>query len=327
MHPLPFAYRVLMHFEPNRRRIIAALALVQLAIIGTMITAVTWRHDGAIASAAPAAGDSKPALRHKAIAVGDDPHVVIDASNFAVEIDVGADGKVVFDDLSEHAGAILAGHRAIDITETDDGVKIAASENDAVNLGISDLRLRITVPKSSKLEITDCASASIANLTGGVQVTSGNGRVLLTNLAAATVEVDAGNGRVEAKGIKAESLTIHASNGKVIAQNISIAGEDPKLEFTASNGKIEFTGRLAPGGTYSMESSNGSVTVGLPDDSDTTVTAAAANGSVRAGEGIALREDGDNKVATFGAGRGALSVSTSNGSISIQRTDGVEHGR
>jgi len=203
-----------MHFDPKPRRLILALALVELAIVGTMITAVTWRSESMTASAAPLPeGGRKPlATPHQAVKVGAAPHVEIDAPGFAVEIETGNEHRVVFDDVSRQTG---------------------------------------------------------------------------------------------------------------VAENVAIEGGDAKLELRASNGKIEFTGRLAPGGDYAVEGSNGSVNVTLPSDSDTTVTASASNGSVHASGGISVTEDGDNTITKYGDGRGALSVSTSNGSVYLSRTGRV----
>ena len=314
-----------MHFDPKRRRLILALALVELAIIGTMITAVTWLSESMTASAAPGPeGGSKPrSIPHQVVKVGDAPHVEIEAPGFAVEVITGDEHRVLFDDLSRHSGVVYSGHHTIDISSSDGNVKIVVNESNTMSLGLSDHRLRITVPKSTNLEITNCGSASIANVAGEVHVTANNGGVSLQNILASVIEVQANNGRVEAKGIRTESLTIHGSNGRVIAENVAIAGEDAKLNLTSSNGKIEFTGRLAPGGDYAMEGSNGSVSVTLPSDADTTVTASASNGSVRASDGISMSEDGDNTIAKYGDGRGALSVSTSNGSVFLARTERV----
>ena len=314
-----------MHFDLKRRRLILALALVELAIVGTMITAVTWRSESMTASAAPGPeGGTKPrSIPHQVVKVGDAPHVQIDARGFAVEVVTGDEHRVVFDDLSRHTGVVFSGKHAVDISSNDGDLKIVVSDSNSMNLGLSDHRLRIVVPKSTNLEITDCGSASIADVAGEVHVTANNGGVSLQNILASIIEVEANNGRVEAKGIETRSLTIHGSNGRVIAENVAIAGEDAKLDLKASNGKIEFTGRLAPGGEYTVEGSNGSVSVTLPSDADTTVTASVSNGSVHASNGITVNEDGENKTAKYGEGRGALSVSTSNGSVYLARTERV----
>ena len=314
-----------MHFDLKRRRLILALALVELAIVGTMITAVTWRSESMTASAAPGPeGGTKPrSIPHQVVKVGDAPHVQIDARGFAVEVVTGDEHRVVFDDLSRHTGVVFSGKHAVDISSNDGDLKIVVSDSNSMNLGLSDHRLRIVVPKSTNLEITDCGSASIADVAGEVHVTANNGGVSLQNILASIIEVEANNGRVEAKGIETRSLTIHGSNGRVIAENVAIAGEDAKLDLKASNGKIEFTGRLAPGGDYSVAGSNGSVRVTLPSDANTTVTASASNGSVRASDGVSVTEDGENTIAKYGDGRGALSVSSSNGSVYLARTERV----
>jgi len=314
-----------MHFDPKRRRLILALALVELAIIGTMITAVTWRSESMTASAAPGPeGGSKPrSIPHQVVKVGDAPHVEIDARGFAVAVETGEEHRVVVDDLSRHTGVVYSGHHAVAISSSDGNVKIVVNESNLTNIGISEHRVRIVVPKSTNLEITNCGSASVANIAGEVHVRANNGRVSLQNILASIIEVEANNGRVEAKGIKTESLTIHGSNGRVVAENVVIAGEDAKLDLTVSNGKIEFTGRLAPGGDYSVAGSNGSVRVTLPSDANTTVTASASNGSVRASDGVSVTEDGENTIAKYGDGRGALSVSSSNGSVYLARTERV----
>ncbi len=312
-----------MNFDPKLRRLIFALALLELAIIGTMITAVSWRHGRSEAMAESARGETAPSPVRQAVPVDAKPHVVIDAGDFAIDVVAGGDGKVSVEDLSVHTGVIGRSRRTVELAQTEDGAKLSATESSSISLGLSEHRLRVTVPAATELEITACSSASVSNLRGSVHVSAGNGRIELQNLASSVVEVEAGNGRVVATGVKAESFTVHASNGRIIAQRVSVAGAEPKLEFTASNGKIEFDGRLAASGAYSMESSNGSVRLGLTADSDTTVTASASNGVIRAGAGVALADDGDNKIAKFGEGRGALSVSSSNGSITISQTDGV----
>jgi hypothetical protein len=314
-----------MNFDPKRRRLIFALALVELAVIGTMITAVTWRSGRSGPSAAMAAegGVKHPPSTRNAVSVGADPHVRIEAENFSLEIVVGKDGEVAFEDLSQHTGVIRTGKRTIELSQTDDGAALAASENGSMSLGLSEHRIRVRVPKATNLEITDCVSASVVDLGGEVHVTAKRGGVDLKHLSSAVIEIEANNGTVAAENIKTESLTIHSSNGRVVAQRIAVAGDEPKLDLNASNARIEFTGRLAPSGTYSMEASNGSVSVGLPRNSDTTVTASASNGSVRADDGIVLHDDGDNKVATLGAGSGALTVTASNGSITLSHASGV----
>lgn len=313
-----------MHFDPKRWRIILALAFVELAIVGTMITAVTWRSHSASAATVAAGSEGRTkSVRHQVVTVGDHPHVVIDASDFAVEVVVGKDNEVVFDDLSEHSGVIIAGDRHVEVNQTDDGVRISAHESSSITIGVSDHHLRIVVPRSTKVEIADCASASIADLDGEIHAHSGNGRVSLDRITGDVVDIEAGNGRVEAKDVRTNSFTVHASNGRIIAQNIVLNGDEPTLEVVASNGKVEFGGTLPAGGTYSMESSNGSVNVALAEKSDTTVTATSSNGAVRAGSGVSLREDGDSRITTFGAGSGALSLSAPNGSITISRTNGV----
>ena len=314
-----------MNFDPKRRRLIFALAFVELAIIGTMITAVTWR-SGRSAPAAAMAGESganHSRSMKNVVPVGADPHVRIEAGNFALEIVVGKDGEVAFEDLSQHTGVIRTGKRTIELRTTDDGAALSASESGSMSLGLSEHRIRVRVPKATKLEITDCGSASVVDLGGEVHVTANNGGVDLKHLSSTVVEIEASNGTVAAENIKTESLTIHSSNGRVVAQRIAVAGDEPKLDLNASNSRIEFTGRLAPSGTYSMEASNGSVSIGLPRDSDTTVTASASNGSVRADDGIVLHDDGDNKVATLGSGSGALTVTASNGSITLSHASGV----
>jgi len=314
-----------MNFDPKRRRLIFALALVELAVIGTMITAVTWRsgRSGPSVAMAGESGVKHPSSRRNAVPVGADPHVVIEAGNFALEIVVGKDGEVAYEDLSQHTGVIRTGKRTIALRTTDNGATLSASESGSMSLGLSDHRIRLRVPKSTNLEITDCGSASVVDLGGEVHVTAHNGGVDLKHLSSAVVEIEASNGAVAAENIRTESLTIHSSNGRVNAKQIALAGDEPKLDLNASNAPIEFTGRLAPGGTYSMEASNGSVSIGLPRDSNTIVTASSSNGSVNADDGIVLHDDGDNKVATLGAGSGALTVTASNGSITLSYVSGV----
>lgn len=130
--------------------------------------------------------------------------------------------------------------------------------------------------------------------------------------------VSTSNGRVDAQGVQGK-VDISTSNGSV--EILGDTGPEELLVRT-SNGRIVV--KAAPqGGRYDLRTSNGSVQVALPEKLGVTLRANTSNGSVDLGYGQWLFQGGQisnrSVNATLGDGKLILDITTSNGSIKLEK--------
>lgn len=132
------------------------------------------------------------------------------------------------------------------------------------------------------------------------------------------LKVTTSNGRIEVDNIE-KRVELHSSNGTIDVR--AQAGPEELLVKT-SNGRINVS--AAPiGGLYDLRTSNGSVTVTLPESVGVEIKASTSNGSINLGYGQWVFEGGQvsnkNIAAKLGDGSLNLNISTSNGNIGLQK--------
>jgi DUF4097 and DUF4098 domain-containing protein YvlB len=130
---------------------------------------------------------------------------------------------------------------------------------------------------------------NIHDITGGVEAHTSNG----------TVTVQNAQGEVE----------LVSSNGAITLGNI-----DGSLSAKSSNGKITVNSGVT--GVWKLSSSNGKIEVGLPAVSDATINADTSNGSLKGNVAWAGGDDNQG-TAVLGNGTHTVTLSTSNGSVTV----------
>lgn len=180
--------------------------------------------------------------------------------------------------------------------EADNGnLKIRATKPD--NTWMASAAFKIKVP-------ADCA----------LKLNTSNGRVSVADMLA-NVDVHTSNGTISIKNVS-NSVKAKTSNG-----TINLEYCQGPIDLTTSNGRVVFTGALV-GNDNSIHTSNGTVTIKLPELASTEISSRTSNGKIKCSlpEQRVIDEGKRHFHAVVGASGGEqskLSIKTSNGSIHI----------
>lgn len=167
--------------------------------------------------------------------------------------------------------------------------------------------LNVSLPRNLAVEVeTSDGSIEAANLTGGVDVDTSNGTMDIHDVSGG-VEAHTSNGTVTVQNIKG-NVDLVSSNGALTLNNI-----DGELSAKSSNGKI--TIHSAVTGEWELKSSNGKIMASLPAVTDATIKADTSNGSLKGN--VKWDGDEDHGTAVLGSGTHEVTLSTSNGSITV----------
>ena len=236
----------------------------------------------------------------------DTPTIVIDTFNGSIDVTRGSDDQVQVDVTKRASGRDHAAAEAalnsiqVSMIQDDNTLSITAERLDRApgNFGAD---VVIAVPADADLNLTTSNGRMISEqVTGPIEATSSNGKL----------EVYGGRG----------PLNLKTSNG-----GIEIEATDAVVDARTSNGRIEFRGQLA-GEKQKFRTSNGRITLTLPDDAEFYLDAHTSNARVRCDfpidtdDGRKRRRDLEGVVGNNPDPNCIIDAKTSNGSISIERT-------
>jgi len=148
-------------------------------------------------------------------------------------------------------------------------------------------------------------------------------------------DIQSNNGSIFAEGVAGNVKTV-TSNGKITLKHI-----DGRVSADTSNGKIKIINasgleraktsngsievaaeKLADG--FDLNTSNGSVTLYIPQGADVDIEASTSNGSITQ-EGLSIkssRSDDNRLTGTLGKGGPDVHIRTSNGNIMLAALEG-----
>jgi DUF4097 and DUF4098 domain-containing protein YvlB len=198
-----------------------------------------------------------------------------------------------------------------------------------------------------KIEVAGVAGARVETLSGDltlqhisklVEATSANGVISLRN-SKGRVRLRTISGRIEVADAAA-SETGDDFSAKTTSGDISLARvAHSQVEAATANGDVELSGALARGGTYTLRSQTGNVTVTLPEDSSFLLTAKVAEGGeivtdfpIRQLSKKTTAEGGGGADGIFNAGRltgvhgksdapdATLTLVTFNGTVRLRKS-------
>ena len=166
------------------------------------------------------------------------------------------------------------------------------------SLGVSFI---VHVPNGVRLDriTTSNGQIHIRDTSGEANVRTSNSPIHLENLKGA-VDAQTSNGRIEASDLEAGA------------------------NLRTSNGRVDISLRNAPKNSIRAESSNGGITVRLPADTSALIGAKTSNGFVSsefnvAGNAHDSKARPNHMTGVIGGGGPLISLTTSNGSISLLR--------
>lgn len=223
----------------------------------------------------------------------------------------------------------------IDVTAAEDSVRIRAipPSGRRANYGAKFL---IRVPQNAVLEQISSSNGSIRveSVDGSARLRTSNGSIRVVRLKGA-LEARTSNSSIEVHEVSG-GASLHSSNGSIRGDgirggleagtsnssiNLRLAASDParptKLE--TSNGGIEISVD-ALNSDLRASSSNGSVTVRLPESVKAHVRARTSNGSVNTNFDVQARTTSRSRSrleGEIGGGGPLLDLTSSNGSIRI----------
>jgi hypothetical protein len=154
-------------------------------------------------------------------------------------------------------------------------------------------------------------------LTGALEIETSNGSVdLVEHSGPATVRTS--NGAVRAEGVRGH-FDATTSNGSI---NARLTDPEPgrAVKLDSSNGTITLTMEALRNNDIFATTSNSSITLRLPPQAQAQLKARTSNSSINTDFDVTTRTISKHSLeGTIGAGGPMIDVSTSNGSIRIQK--------
>lgn len=169
--------------------------------------------------------------------------------------------------------------------------------------------LNVSIPQqlAAQVETTD-GSVEAGGLAAGLNVRTSNGTMDLHDISGG-VTARTSNGTVNVQNVEGE-VDVVSSNGAVALSNI-----DGALSAKSSNGKV--TAQSAITGDWELKSSNGKIVLEVPAATDAKIKADTSSGSLK-GNVTWDGNDDNHGTALLGKGTHEVSLSTSNGSITVE---------
>jgi DUF4097 and DUF4098 domain-containing protein YvlB len=193
----------------------------------------------------------------------------------------------------------------------------------------------VTVPDSASVELKSVSGhVKVNGVKGRVRAesvsgnvtTSGAPRVESVKSVSGDVEIsDAStdgelsassiSGRVRANGVKLRSLELSTISGALVLRDIACE----RLSAHSVSGGIEYSGTLAKGGRYELNSHSGSLRLGLSGNTGFELSATSFSGSVRSELPLTVGGDRNPDVRRrgFGRGRGGIQATFGDGSATL----------
>lgn len=194
--------------------------------------------------------------------------------------------------------------------------------------------LDITVPQSMALTLNGTyaditvdgvqGAISVETVNGEVNVRGGKGIVTLHSIQGSVTLADA-SGRIEVNSVNEDvalsnitgEIKVETTNGEVTLTGI----KSSSVDAGTINGDVLYDGTVTDGGSYSLGSHNGDITVSVPEGSNVTITAATANGDIDSSFPLPMTSTLGKHRKTFkiGSGSARMELESFQGDIELRR--------
>lgn len=215
-------------------------------------------------------------------------------------------------DLSGKAGKGTKYHLSADVENATLTISVKYNLQSLVTLfPSSPLLLKVYVPEVlyESLQIEDNnGHVNVGDFQAKeIHINTNNGRVVLNNVKSTKVTTETDNGSSNLKNVKASDITVKSKNGKIILEDI-----DGQIYAKSNNGSISFvTNQLDQ--PIDFETNNGRINIQTKEKPiNATINANVNNGK-------ADIFDSSNRHVVFGNGENSINLTTSNGSITIEK--------
>jgi DUF4097 and DUF4098 domain-containing protein YvlB len=194
--------------------------------------------------------------------------------------------------------------------------------------------LDITVPMSMALTLNGTyaditvdgvqGAISAETVNGEIDVRGGKGIVTLHSIQGGVTLADA-SGRIEVNSVNEDvvlsnitgEIKVETTNGEVSLTGI----KSSSVDAGTINGDVLYEGTVTDGGSYSLGSHNGDITVSIPEAANVTITAATANGDIDASFPLPMTSGVGKHRKTFklGSGSARMELESFQGDIELRR--------
>lgn len=205
----------------------------------------------------------------------------------------------------------------IDIQHDADSVTIRTIRPTSIrgNLGA---KYVIRVPRRINLERIHSSNGHVEtrDIEGPARIRTSNGAVRSTNTIGA-LDVETSNGSIDVSNHKG-AITGNTSNGRIQVDLLNPEKDRP-IRLSTSNGGVTLKLGQLNGNSIRLTTSNSSIHLALPDNAGAQLRASTSNGSIRSDlpvQGEVTKSRAEGKI---GSGGPYVELSTSNGSIHLDR--------
>jgi hypothetical protein len=303
----------------SRSTLIGALVVAELTIVGLAARAIA----GDPATCPFGFGHGHAGFTGKNVAAvtaldksfeaGASPHVIIDVHNLPVILQSDGSSSVRVVEVLSKSGYVSGTVEPVTASATAEGVRIATARDSSTHLMFGSLthEVRIHVPPAAQVDVVSGGSVDASGLRnkliahvgegvvrvrdhrGDVDVSTGDGRIYLTDVQGADVAATTRSGRLYFTRVGADRIDAHTNFGRIYATDI----------------------RAVDGALTTKE---GRVQISFAGNTDAVVSASnRGDGGVRV-SGMPSTDDGaSSRTIRFGAGRGRFEVSSDDGPVVV----------
>ncbi|GEM_PF-5053969 len=266
----------------------------------------------------------KMATTDQTFAVNGVPTISLQDRNGTITVTRGEENSVVIHAVKRAAtDEMLA---TLQVTMQQDGNRITigtTGDNSAgfAFFGYSRMAVDYQIQVPAHADLAPIKSSNgridITGVAGQFDLSTSNGIITARDVDG-TISAQTSNGRVSVIGGRG-TLRLGSSNGIVEVRDVQATG----LDLRTSNGRVSFTGSLAPGSKNTVETSNGTVAMTLPPESALNVDLRSGNGSIHVDFPVTTAPNGENKrnavQGVINRPDADLTVHTGNGSITLTK--------
>ncbi|MGI8688714.1 MAG: DUF4097 family beta strand repeat-containing protein, partial [Thermomicrobiales bacterium] len=251
----------------------------------------------------------------------------IEDKNGTINITHGDDNTIVVHAVKRAATDELLGKLTVEMHQDGNTITVQTTGdtfNGFVFVGGNRMAVDYDIQVPAHTDIAPVRSSNgrieVSGIAGRLDLHTSNG-VITARDVNGSVTATSSNGRVVVSGGRG-ALQLSTSNGIVEVQNVQTQG----LDLYTSNGKILFTGSLAPGSKNHADTDNGTISFTIPSESALNVDLRSGNGSVNVGfpvttaPGTAAKRNAVQGV--IGRPDGDLTLRSGNGSITLMKQGG-----
>jgi DUF4097 and DUF4098 domain-containing protein YvlB len=253
------------------------------------------------------------------------PGMRLDIDNFG--------GGISVKTWSQNAVRVQAEHSSRERVEVDASMSSVTVRASSRRGAPSTVDYTITAPAWMELSLhgtyTDIevdgtqAPVTAETVNGEVKVRGGTGQVSLKSVQG-QVTLDGAKGHIDV-GTVNEGVTLRNVSGDIsvetVTGDVTLEGiESASVEVSTTNGDLQYDGTIKDAGRYSFTTTNGDVTVSVPERANLSVTVSTFNGDFDSSFPVSVTSTHKHRFSfTIGSGSARLEIETFNGDIRLRR--------